>query len=148
MKIQRRRIASRNTLSNTLNSVSNNKNVITMDEGTAVNAHGVRLSMSVNPESSTSNVTGFWYLCALPQTTIVDADMPNSLTTLEDDTFTPYFWAMGVFDASNETPWNHEIDLKTSRNLKRGARVQLNILLTTISGGSVRVQSILQLFTI
>ena len=114
----------------------------------AVNAHGLRVLMSVESEAMEANSNGFWIVYALLGNIINQTDFPNSFTDLDDEDIQGYIWGIGTWMASNQTPWIHTFAPKTSRNLPRNSRIQCQIFVNgTVPVLSLnRVNSIISVF--
>ena len=118
--------------------------VATVDEATAVNAHGVRFSMIAEPENADANANGNWALWCLPRISTAVPSTSEGGLELESDN--PVMWAAGVWAASNQTPWNHNVELRTSRNCPAGTRLVLRVHRAGVSAGNVQVRLFLTYF--
>ena len=124
---------------------TNHDNIGTVDETTSVNAHGLRVNFSVEPENADANANGTWALWCLPRTTT--AIPSTSIGGLELEGDNPALWACGVWTASNQTPYNlPDTALGTSRNCPIGTRIVLRVFRQGVSAGNVRVISIIRYF--
>ncbi len=110
--------------------------VATVDETNAVNIHGMIADFSIEPENADANANGTWALTCLPRvTTAVPAIGISALETEGDN---PVIIACGVWAASNQTPFNKTLVIKTSRNCQAGTRLVLSIRNEGVSAGIVR----------
>jgi len=116
-------------------------------DGTVVNVHGYRAQFAVEPEDGDANANGFWAVWVLPGGVIQNSDLPASIGTLGNEDFAPYMWGSGLFMASNQTPWVSEFVPGTSRNIQRGGRIVLEISITGLTVGAVRLLTRQTMFT-
>ncbi len=140
--MQRRRVHS---LSDT-NTVTNDHILIaTIDESNGVNAHGLRASFITEPEVADANANGNWAIWCIPDEASL---VPNTNTSaLEAEDSNAFMWATGVYASSNQTPSHCDIELGTSRNCQRGARIVLVVTRGGVTTGSVRIRSVMTYFT-
>ena len=118
--------------------------IATIDESSAVNVHGLRASFAIEPESADANANGTWALQCLPRAV---TGVPNiSVNQLELETDNAVQWAVGVWAASNQTPYTKDIDIRTSRNCEQNMRIVLSIRSQGISSGNVRSIKIIRYF--
>ncbi len=112
--------------------------IATVDEANGVNFHNVHCGFACEPENAGANSNGTWVLWCLPDAV---SAVPSSLTSvLEAEGSNPYIWAMGVWIASNETPYSSgDITFRTTRNCQNGGRLVLSVNKEGISAGNVRV---------
>jgi len=124
-------------------------NYIDMDFpfGTAVNIHGFRALVSIEPENADANANGFIAIYVLPGGTIQNSDLPLTFGALGDEDVAPYLWGVAPWTASNQSPFNWEFAPKTSRNMQRGGRVVLVLRIEGVSAGGVRHNTVLTCFT-
>jgi len=98
-----------------------------------VNFHNIHASVSVEPQDTDANCQGTWVLELLPE------NMPgNTYTdgTVNAETANAVIIAIGVFSASNQTPFNSgDINPKTSRNAKAGDLLRMVATVTGITAG-------------
>jgi len=127
--------------------IANNFIDIAFDKGQSLNIHGFRADMAFEPENQDANCNGVWAVWVLPGGVIQNADLPANLGSFGDEDFAPYLWGMGVFAATNQTPFHHTFAPKTSRNMQAGGRVVLHILFAGVSGGLVRHNDLITCFT-
>jgi len=113
-------------------SVVNNPPVNVGDE--EVNFHNIWGSVSAEPENTDANAQGTWVLFIKRQN-FATPTWVDSVTNLE--TNNAIIVACGVWSASNQTPFNHEIQVKTSRNLSPGDSLVLSSNSTGVSAGNV-----------
>ncbi len=140
--VERRRV---HTTSNAQGAGTQTSLIATVDESNAVNVHGLRISMGAEPENADANGNGHWTLWCLPrQTTAVPSSAEGALETEGDN---PVMWATGVWFASNQTPWNHELSPKTSRNCPAGTRIVLQFSRDGVSAGNVQFRIVMTYFT-
>ena len=97
MKTQRRRLNGESYSTSTLN--QKQIILIDLDEGPAVNVHGLRFCGSVEPENADANCNGFWICYCLPAGVIQAGDLPSNVATIDDEDFLPYVWGVGCFTA-------------------------------------------------
>ncbi len=147
MNPQRRRLDSDTSSNATLDGTSDQCQIL-LDDAPAVNIHGLRYCFSIEPEVADANANGFWLLICLPAGVIsVSADMPKTFSDLDNEDFLPYVWAVGCWTASNQAPFHHEVNPKTSRTCQKGARIIAYVVKAGISAGSVRINQTLTGFT-
>ncbi len=120
---------------------------INFDSGTAVNIHGFRAMIALEPQDAGANANGAIGIYVLPGGTIQNSDLPVAYGTFGNEDFAPYLWGMTPWIASNETPTLWEFAPKTSRNMQRGGRIVLDLRVEGISAGLVRQNSMLTCFT-
>ena len=148
MNPQRRRLNAESDSSSVLNDNAVNLTVITLDDAPAVNIHGLRYCGSIEPENADANANGFWCLYCLPADLIIPAtDLPETFAALDNEDFMPYLWGVGCWTASNQAPYHFEFAPMTSRTCQKGARIVGTIVLTGISAGAVRMNSLITGFT-
>ena len=116
----------------------------TVDETTMVNAHGMTLSFLIEPLVQDANASGIWALSCLPRTGTAFPSLSQADVEGEEDN--PVFWALGVFSASNQTPFNKEVRIKTSRNCPAGTRIVLSVRLQDLTTGTARIQALMTYF--
>ncbi len=78
------------------------------------NYHNIWGSIAVEPAVQDANVQGMWVLWLRANTNQPVTDW--SQATIDSDDNTMEIIACGVFAASNQTPFNKEIHLNSSRN--------------------------------
>ncbi len=147
MNVQRRRLNAESTSNATLNSTTVDDITITLDEGPAVNVHGLRFCFSIEPENADANANGFWILYCFPAQQVNLANLPNSFAQLDDEDFLPYVWGVGCWTASNQAPYHYEFTPSTSRTCQNGARIVGMVVKTGISAGAVRINETMTCFT-
>ena len=117
----------------------------TIDETNGTNVHGVRASFIVEPEDASANANGNWAIYCLPDETSTIPVASTAILELEGSN--AFTWAVGTWAASNETPYCKDIDMSTSRNCQRGARIVLVVDVEGLSAGNARIRSTLTYFT-
>ena len=145
MNPQRRLIdASSNSIANNTNA----NNILEFDEADAINAHGLRVCGSIEPENVDANANGFWVVYCFPSSIInTTTDLPESFSELDNKDINPYVWGIGCWTASNQAPYHFEFAPRTSRTCQRGARIVVQIRTTGVSAGNVRVNIVTTTFT-
>ena len=147
MNLQRRRLDTTTDSNTDLNTRADSVE-ITIDEGDAVNVHGVRYCFSIEPEVGEANANGWWVVFCLPAGLLQTSDLPATIGNLGDDTkYSPYMWGLGCWTASNQAPYHGEFNPKTSRNCQRNARIVGYVVKEGISSGAVRIIQTLTCFT-
>ncbi len=112
------------------------------DFGTAVNIHGFRYAVALEPQDADANANGMIGIYVLPGGTIQNSDLPSTFGTFGDEDIAPYLWGLIPWTASNQTPFHWEFTPKTSRNMQRGGRIVAVLRVEGISAGLIRhVQS-------
>ena len=149
MNVQRRRLNAESRANATLNDNSVDSVEIIMDEGAAVNIHGMRFCGSIEPENADANANGFWIMYCFPADVIPTSSnqLPSNFADLDNEDFLPYVWGVGCWTASNQAPYHFEFAPRTSRTCQNGARIVGVIVKTGISAGSVRINTTLTCFT-
>ncbi len=100
-----------------------------------VNFHNIWASAGATPVNADANADGWWvlYLRRAGETFL---DLSEAL--LNSEVENQRIIACGQWQASNQHPWNMEpMQLKTSRNLNPGERIQLGFRIRAVSGGAV-----------
>ncbi len=119
--------------------------IATIDESNGVNAHGLRWRFAIEPENTDANANGTYALMCLPrQSTAIPSITINALELEADN---PAIWAVGVWIASNQTPFTLEIAPKTTRNCPAGTRIVGRISFSGVSAGVVRQNQTMTYFT-
>ena len=140
--MQRRRV---HAISATLGAGGVLNLIATIDETNGVNAHGLRGSIAIEPQDGGANGNGIWNLWCIPDES---STVPNgSFATMEAEGSNAFLWATGTFVVSNETPFNHDVAIGTSRNCQRGARLILQISLAGLTAGVARTNLLMTYFT-
>ena len=121
--------------------ISQNYIDIGFDKGQALNIHGYRCNVAIEPEDGDANANGIIGIYVLPGGTIKNADLPNTYGTFGDEDFAPYLWALKPWAASNQTPFIWEFAPKTSRNMQSGGRIVLIIRIEGQSAGLTRMNT-------
>ena len=117
------------------------------EHGTAVNIHGFRCSVAIEPEDADANANGIMAVYVLPGELIQNSDLPQNFGAFGNEDVAPYLWGMIPWACSNQTPFLWEFAPKTSRNMQRGGRIVLDIRFNGISAGLVRQNTMLTCFT-
>ena len=99
------------------------QNVVSIAASKAVNMHDIRGSISIEPENADANSVGLWGLIMMERTAVANPFL--TVGALNPEAENPLFIAWGTYAASNQTPFNHEFHVKTSRNVPEGGRVTL-----------------------
>ncbi len=102
----------------------------------ACNAHNIIATIAIEPENADANATGKWCLAMRADVTI--GVLTISDANIEAETFNPSIIAIGTWAATNQTPFNKELRLKTSRNCVGGQVLDLIVRNDGVSAGSVR----------
>jgi len=118
-----------------------------LDDADAVNFHGLRYCVSIEPEVGDANANGFWAVWCLPGGIIQLADLPNTFGEIGNEDSAPYLWGVGCWTASNQSTFSEVFAPKTSRNCQKGARIVARTLISGVSSGNVRINAILTGFT-
>jgi len=127
--------------------ISSNFIDVDFDSGTVVNVHGYRMQFDIEPEVADANASGFWAVYVLPGGVIQNSDLPGTIGVLGDEKLAPYIWGLGTFSASNQTPRHVEFNPKTSRNIQRGGRIVLLIVIAGLTSGNASLDTIQTCFT-
>ena len=149
MNPQRRLIEGLSNSNSTLNSTTADDLQLTLNESDAVNVHGLRYCMSIEPEDADANANGFAIVYCFPAQMILttNSNLPSSFGDLDSKDFNPYVWGIVCWTASNQAPFHWEFTPKTSRTCQVGARIVAIVVKTGISGGAVRINQTLTCFT-
>jgi len=117
-------------------------------KGQAVNIHGYRAAVSIEPENADANCNGIMGIYVLPAGLVQNSDLPSNYGEFgNDDNIGSYTWGIMPFTASNQTPFNWEFAPKTSRNMQVGGRIVLEIFIQGVSAGNVRTNTTQTCFT-
>jgi len=117
------------------------------EKGQVVNVHGFRMEIMIEPENQDANANGIWALYRLPGGVIQNADLPVALGTFGNEDIAPYLWGIGVWQASNQTPFRILFTPKTSRNIQAGGRIVVDLRVEGISAGVIRQITSMTCFT-
>jgi len=149
LNIQRRRLETASDANSTLNSNTVDRVILDIDEGVAVNLHGLRYCFSIEPEVGDANANGWWAVWCLPGGIIQPtADLPKTIGEIGNDAdISPYLWGLGCWTASNQAPYHGEFNPATSRNCQRNARIVAYVVKEGISSGAVRIIQTMTCFT-
>jgi len=127
--------------------VSHNYVDMEFSNDTVVNVHGFRALISMEPQDADANCNGMIAIWVLPGGLIQNADLPQNYGSFGDEDNAPYLWGLIPFNASNQTPGEWEFAPATSRNIQRGGRIVLQVFIQGVSGGLVRLNTVLTCFT-
>jgi len=117
----------------------------TIDETNGVNAHGMRCSFTCLPDQQNANADGHWVIWCIPDE--ATAVPPIGTGALELEASNAFMWAIGTWSGSNETPYCKDIELGTSRNCQKGARLVLSIRADDLTAGMLEVRASMTYFT-
>ena len=116
-------------------------------DGTVINVHGYRAMVALEPEADNANSSGFWAVWVLPGGVIQNSDLPTTLGNLGNEDFAPYIWGVGLFAVSNQSPFVIEFAPKTSRNIQRGGRIVLEVVISGLTAGNMSLDTLQTMFT-
>ena len=105
------------------------------------NYHNIWGSIAVEPANADANQQGIWVLWLKANTN--SADTTWSQATIDADDNTMEVIACGVFSCSNQTPFNKEIHLNSSRNLVANQELVLSVNLHASTAGNATVRVLL-----
>ena len=117
------------------------------DHGTAVNIHGLRVDVKMEPQDADANANGIIGVYVLPGGVIANSDLPTTYGSFGDEDTAPYLWGIGPWMASNQTPDHWSFYPKTSRTMQRGGRIVVNLRMEGISAGLLRQNTVITCFT-
>ena len=120
---------------------------IAFDKGQAVNIHGYRCNVCIEPQDADANSNGILGIYVLPAGVIQNADLPITYGQFGDEKFAPYLWGLKPWCATNQTPFDWEFAPKTSRNMQSGGRIVLVIRIEGQSAGLSRMNTSQTCFT-
>jgi len=89
----------------------------------AMNAHGLRVEINIESEAQDANSNGHWAVYRFPGDVIVSSQTLNTWATFDDENITQYLWGVGLWMASNQTPFHTTFAPDTTRNLMKGGRI-------------------------
>ena len=112
---------------------ANGDTVIKFDD--TVNVHSVRVSFNCEPDAADANAHGTWVLMTRSESSAAILD--PTIANINAENISQVIWAIGVWSASNQTPYNHEIAPLTSRNIVRGGDVILRIQVQGLTAGNM-----------
>ena len=95
-----------------------------------VNFHNIWASLSCEPETAGANCQGTWVLWVLKENSV---NIIFNDVNFNTEVGNAFIIACGVFGASNESPFTHEIHPQTSRTLQAGDRLRLSVTVTGIT---------------
>ena len=114
--------------------------VVPDDPREEVNFHNIWISMCAEPLVADANAQGTWVLWCIRsgQAEVIFTDV-----NIQDETFNNHIVALGVWCASNQTPYNLEKQIRTSRNCGPGDQFALRFFVAGVTTGSVLVRTLL-----
>ena len=101
------------------------------------NYHNIWGSFCVEPQDADANANGFWILWLKPD--VAQTDPVFDSTELNSGTKNMVIIACGCWTASNQTPFNKEIHINSSRNLVANQELVLTVRQNGLTTGSSRV---------
>ena len=104
------------------------------------NFHNIWGGAAVVPVDAASNCAGTWLLMIRPVNVTITGNT-DAVINAEDKN--RQIIACGVWSASNETPFNLQVNPKTSRNLNPGDQLTLTLHITSVTAGLVQIRAIL-----
>jgi len=116
-------------------------------KGQAVNIHGLRCEMSLEPENADANANGLWAVWVLPGGVIQNSDLPQNFGAFGNEDFAPYLWGYGPWAASNQQPAHIEFCPKSTRNMQEGGRIVYELLVNGLTAGTLRHNTTITCFT-
>jgi len=120
--------------------------IATVDESNGINAHGLRACFTaINTGATSAQSTGTWALFCIPDE--ISAVPGVDISELESEDSNAFIWAVGLWSSSTETPEKVEINIKTSRNCQRGARIVLRVRNNVQFSTNPSVQLMISYFT-
>jgi len=124
-------------------------NFIDMDfeKGQVVNIHGFRVESVIEPELADANSNGLWAVWVLPGGVIQNSDLPTNFGGFGNEDLAPYLWGIGVWQASNQTPFHIVFAPKSTRNMQSGGRLVFELFVSGQSAGVSRHNDVLTCFT-
>ena len=105
------------------------------------NYHNIWGSVLVEPQDADANANGWWILWLKPDVTNPDPVYSQANILAQD--FNQMIIACGTVGSSNQTPFNKEIHLNSSRNLVANMELVLTYHQNGISSGQARVSLLL-----
>ena len=118
----------------------------TIDEANAVNVHGLQIEISVEVEDAAANAQGLWAVWCIPDE--ASAVPALNFGALETEASNAFLWAVGTWEASNETSWGlPPTFIKTTRNCQAGARIVISVTPTGVTAGQVSINALMRYFT-
>ncbi len=97
------------------------------------NFHNIWASFSAEPQDADANSQGTWLIILQPQAQTVTPTFTDAVVNGESNN--AIIVACGVYSASNQSPWTHSIQVKTSRNLRPGDALAAILVTTGITAG-------------
>ena len=101
------------------------------------NYHNIWASFCVEPQDADANANGFWILWLKPD--VAQTDPVFDSAEFNAGTKNMVIIACGCWTASNQTPFNKEIHLNSSRNLVANQELVLTVRQNGLTSGSSRV---------
>ncbi len=105
------------------------------------NYHNIWGSFSVEPQTADANANGWWILWLKPDVTQTDPAFTKTVINAQD--FNQMIIACGTWMASNQTPFNKEIHLNSSRNLVANMELVLTVRQDGITAGNSQLNIML-----
>ena len=120
---------------------------VDFEHDTVVNVHGYRAAVAIEPQDADANANGMIGIYVLPGGVIQNADLPATIGAFGNEDVAPYLWGLIPWTASNQTPFHWEFTPKTTRNIQRGGRIVMDVLIAGISAGLCRLNTTQTMFT-
>jgi len=111
------------------------------DNDTVVNLHGYRAAVAIEPQDADANANGIIGVYVIPGGVIQNSDLPATYGAFGNEDYSPYLWGIIPWTASNQTPFHWEFHPKSTRNMQRGSRIVLDVLIAGISAGVCRLNT-------
>ncbi len=105
------------------------------------NYHNIWGSISIEPQTAGANSNGWWVLWLKPDVT--NADPSFNSTAMNDGTINQKIIACGTWACSNESVFNKEIHLQSSRNLVANMEMVLSVRIDGITAGVNQINILL-----
>ncbi len=117
------------------------------DKGQAINIHGFRVEIALEPEQAGANANGIIGVYVLPGGIVQNSDLPVAFGTFGDEKTAPYLWGIHPWTASNESTHQWVFAPKTSRNMQAGGRIVVDLRIEGQTGGNTRQNTVITCFT-
>ena len=91
------------------------------------NAHNLRCEINIESEAMEANANGWWEVYMFPGDIITTTDLPTSWSNFNDEKVSQYLWGMGLWMASNQTPFHTVFAPNTTRNVPKNGRIFLRV---------------------
>ena len=127
--------------------IGNSYTDINFDKGQVVNVHGLRVEVVLEPQDADANANGVIGVYVLPGGVIQNSDLPTTLGTFGNEDSAPYLWGMGLWTASNQTPYKWEFTPSTTRNIQAGGRIVVDLRIEGMTAGLMRQTTLVTCFT-